>query len=60
MVIDDNLGLRRLPKRWTASTWDETQLTLRMQLLVEAVDYLPKAEATDAAKGLLRHARTSL
>ena len=59
MVIDDNLGLRRLPKRWTASTWEEiyAAYAAHVKLLVEAVEYLPKAEAIDAAKGLLRHAR---
>jgi hypothetical protein len=59
MVIEEKLGLRRLPSRWTAVSFDELYdaYAAHLRLLVDAMEYLPGTEAIDAGKGLLGHVR---
>lgn len=58
--IDEVIGLRRLPNRWKPKTYEELYdaYSAHVGLLVEAVDYLPAREATEAAKSILSHARS--
>ncbi len=58
--IDEVIGLRRLPDRWKPKTYEELYdaYAAHVGLLEEAVDYLPAAEATEAAKAILSHARS--
>ncbi len=58
--IDEVLGLRRLPSRWKPKTYDELYdaYAAHVRVLEEAVDCLPTAEATEAAKAILSHARS--
>lgn len=59
-VIEDVIGLRRLPSRWTAQTYDElyNAYAAHVQVLAEAAEYLPAPEALVAAKGLLGNVRS--
>lgn len=59
-AIDEVIGLRRLPDRWTPKTYEELYdaYAAHVRLLEEAVDYLPAAEATEAAKAILSYVRT--
>lgn len=59
-VIDEVIGLRRLPDRWTPKTSEELYdaYAAHIRLLEEAVDYLPGEEATEAAKAILSYVRT--
>ena len=58
--IDEVIGLRRLPDRWKPKTYEELfdAYAAHVRLLEEAVDYLPAAEATEAAKAILSHVRS--
>ncbi len=58
--IDEVIGLRRLPDRWKPKTYEELYdaYAAHVRLLAEAVDYLPAAEATEAAKAILSHVRS--
>lgn len=58
--IDEVIGLRRLPDRWKPKTYEELYdaYAAHVRLLVEAVDYLPTAEATEATKAILSHVRS--
>lgn len=60
IAIDEVIGLRRLPGRWKPKTWDELYdaYGAHVNLLEEAVGYLPAAEASEAAKGILSHVRS--
>lgn len=58
--IDEVIGLRRLPDRWKPKTHEELYdaYAAHVRLLEEAVDYLPAAEATAAAKAILSYVRS--
>jgi hypothetical protein len=58
--IDEVIGLRRLPDRWNPKTYEELYdaYAAHVNLLEEAVDYLPAVEAIDAAKAILSYVRT--
>lgn len=58
--IDEVIGLRRLPDRWVPKTYEELHdaYANHLRLLEEATDYLPDAEATEAAMAILNHARS--
>lgn len=58
--IDEVIGLRRLPDRWKPKTYEELYdaYAAHVRLLEEAVDYLPAAEATEAATAILSYARS--
>lgn len=58
--IDEVIGLRRLPDRWRPKTHGELYEAYKahVRLLEEATDYLPGAEATEAAMAILNHARS--
>ncbi len=58
--IDEVIGLRRLPDRWKPKTYGELYdaYAAHVRLLEEAVDYLPAAEATEAATAILSHVRS--
>lgn len=59
-AIDETIGLRRLPDRWKPKTYEElyTAYTAHVALLEEAIGYLPVAEASEAAKGILLNVRS--
>ena len=59
-VIEEVIGLRRLPDRWTPDTYEQLHeaYVAHVRLLEEAVEYLPVAEASEAAKGILNHCRS--
>ncbi len=59
-AIDEVIGLRRLPGRWKPKTYEELYdaYATHVSLLEEAVGYLPAAEASEAAKGILSHVRS--
>jgi len=59
-AIEEVIGLRRLPDRWKPKTYEELYdaYAAHVSLLEEAVDYLPAAEASEAAKGILSHVRS--
>jgi hypothetical protein len=59
-VIEEVIGLRRLPSRWTAQTYDELYdaYAAHVQVLTDAAEYLPEPEALAAAKGLLGNVRS--
>jgi hypothetical protein len=59
-VIDEVIGLRRLPDRWTPKTYEELHdaYAAHVRLLEEAVAYLPAEESTEAAKAILSYVRT--
>jgi hypothetical protein len=58
--IDEVIGLRRLPDRWMPKTYGELYdaYAAHVRLLEEAVNHLPAAEATEAAKAILSHVRS--
>lgn len=58
--IDEEIGLRRLPERWTPETYDELHdaYAAHLSLLIDAIEYLPSEEASEAAKGILSHVRS--
>ncbi|MBD0681288.1 hypothetical protein [Pseudomonas sp. PSB11] len=60
ICIEEVIGLRRLPDRWTPETYGELYdaYAAHVRLLEEAVDYLPAAEATGAATAILNHVRS--
>lgn len=59
-TIDEVIGLRRLPDRWTPKTYGDLYdaYAAHVRLLEEAVDYLPATEATEAANAILNYARS--
>lgn len=59
-AIDDVIGLQRLPGRWMPETWGQLYdaYAAHVSLLEEAFDFLPKAEALEAATGILSHFRS--
>lgn len=59
-AIDEVIGLRRLPDRWMPKSYGELfdAYAAHVSLLEEAVDQLPAAEASEAAKGILSHVRS--
>jgi hypothetical protein len=59
-VIDEVIGLRRLPERWKPKTYEELYdaYAAHVRLLDEAVDYLPAEEAAEATKAILSYVRT--
>lgn len=58
--IDEVIGLHRLPGRWMPETWGQIfeAYAAHVSLLEDAVDYLPRAEAIEAATGILEHFRS--
>lgn len=59
-VIEEVIGLRRLPSRWMPATYAELYeaYAAHVRLLDEALDFLPGAEANQAAQGVLDHFRS--
>ncbi|MEP9318171.1 hypothetical protein ABKS89_13600 [Pseudomonas sp. LABIM340] len=59
-VIDEVIGLERLPDRWMPETWEQLYdaYAAHVSLLTESVDYLPPAEGHKAAIGILDHFRS--
>ncbi len=59
-AIDEVIGLRRLPGRWKPNTYGELYdaYAAHVSLLEEAIEYLPAAEASEAAKGILSYVRS--
>lgn len=59
-VIDEVIGLQRLPGRWMPETWEQLYdaYAAHVSLLEESVDYLPDAEGHKAATGILEHFRS--
>jgi hypothetical protein len=60
IAIDEQIGLRRLPERWMPDTYDQLHdaYAAHLSLLIEAIEYLPAAEASEVAKGILSHVRS--
>ncbi|MEC5397340.1 hypothetical protein [Uliginosibacterium sp. H1] len=60
MVIEEVIGLRRLPNRWMPATYEQLHgaYAAHVSLLEQAVDYLPSAEGIEAARGILSHLRS--
>ena len=60
LVIDEVIGLERLPGRWKPETWEQlySAYAAHVSLLEEAVDHLPHAESLEAATGILEHFRS--
>lgn len=58
--IEEVIGLRRVTDRWKPKTYEELYeaFAAHVRLLAEAVDHLPAAESTEAAKAILSHVRT--
>jgi hypothetical protein len=58
--IDEVIGLQRLPGRWMPKTWEQLYegYAAHVSLLEDAVGYLPRAEAIEAATGILGHFRS--
>jgi hypothetical protein len=58
-AIEETIGLRRLPDRWTPSTYGELfeAYGAHVVLLEEATETLPDGEAERAAQGILSHVR---
>ena len=58
--IDEVIGLQRLPGRWMPETWEQLYeaYAVHVSLLEDAVGYLPRAEAIEAATGILEHFRS--
>lgn len=61
-AIDEVIGLRRLPDRWKPQTYEELYdaYAAHVNLLEEAINFLPAAEANEAAKGILSYVRSLL
>jgi len=59
-AIDEVIGLRRLPDRWTPKIYEELYdaYAAHVSLLEDAIGFLPVAEANEAAKGILSHFRS--
>jgi hypothetical protein len=58
--IDEVIGLQRLPGRWMPETSERLYeaYSAHVSLLEDAVSYLPRAEAIEAAAGILGHFRS--
>lgn len=59
-AIDEVIGLRRLPDRWKPKTYEELYdaYAAHVNLLEDAIRFLPAEEATEAAKGILSYVRS--
>lgn len=59
-VIDEVIGLQRMPGRWMPTTWEQLHeaYAAHVSLLENAVGDLPRAEAIKAASGILDHFRS--
>lgn len=59
-VIDETIGLRRLPDRWMPKTVDELHdsYIAYFDLLDNATSFLPPNEAEEAARGIIRNVRS--
>ncbi|WP_343623520.1 hypothetical protein [Roseateles puraquae] len=59
-AIEETIGLRRLPDRWMPKTVDELHASYaaHVDLLDEALGFLPAQEALEAARGIVRNVRS--
>ncbi|MDQ0034495.1 hypothetical protein J2W30_002250 [Variovorax boronicumulans] len=59
-AIEETIGLRRLPDRWMPKTMDELHdsYVAHVDLLGNALNFLPQQEAQEAARGILLNVRS--